>query len=408
MVETTETYPRIRALLVDDKTFARDVGQRILKSVGLTEIQEAPSGRMALELLRQENHSIDVVFCDLMMPDMDGVEFVRHVSALPVKPAFAFVSGADQALLNTVASAAKARDILILGTIKKPLTAAAVRHILAQFDHAPPLSSRGQTSAPITASDLEAGMADDQFLMYFQPKVSLATGALDGVESLARWQHPVHGMISPSVFIGVAEKNGLIGALTERTMALSLQQSEAWAVAGLQTKVSVNLSAYMLVDVKLPDRLASAVARAGLDPKQVILEITESGLFQDAADTLDILARLHMKGFSLSIDDFGTGYSSMEQLSRVPFAELKIDGAFVRGIAENERARSILESSVDLARRLGLTVVAEGAETQEDWDVLREVGVDLVQGYFVAKPMPAEDIQPWASAWEDRKKAILT
>ena len=144
--------------------------------------------------------------------------------------------------------------------------------------------------------------------------------------------------------------------------------------------------------------MAREVAQFGLNPIQLILEVTESGLFQDAADTLEILVRLHMKGFPLSIDDFGTGYSSLEQLSLVPFAEMKIDRAFVHRGTENARAKAILESSVELGRRLGLTVVAEGAETHEDWDMLGKVGVDLVQGYFIAKPMAAEDVQPWIAA----------
>ena len=408
MGKNKDTYRQIRALLVDDKAFARNVGQRILKSAGLTAIQEASSGQEALDLLRNPDHSIDIVFCDLMMPDMDGVQFVRHVSTLPVIPAFVLVSGVDIALLNTVENTAKARNLRILGTIKKPMTVAAVRRVLGRFDDAGPAAGGGfKPATRVTAEDLKVALAKDQFLLHFQPKVSLVDGALDGFESLARWRHPERGMIPPDAFIAAAENNELIGALTERTVKLALRQCAAWAAAGLSMKVSINLSAYMLVDVDLPDRLARDVAESGLDSRQVILEITESGLFQDAANTLEILARLHMKGFPLSIDDFGTGYSSMEQLSRVPFAEMKVDGAFVRGVAENSRARAILESSVELARRLGLTVVAEGAETQVDWDTLKKVGVDLVQGYFIAKPMAVDDIQLWISEWEERQRPEL-
>jgi EAL domain-containing protein (putative c-di-GMP-specific phosphodiesterase class I) len=123
-------------------------------------------------------------------------------------------------------------------------------------------------------------------------------------------------------------------------------------------------------------------------------------VFRDAGDTLDILARLHMKGFPLSIDDFGTGYSSMDQLRRVPFTELKIDRAFVHGAATNHKARAILESSATLAKKLGLSLVAEGAEDRADWDVLTEAGVDFVQGYYVAKPMPAADVLRWTTKWD--------
>jgi EAL domain len=151
-----------------------------------------------------------------------------------------------------------------------------------------------------------------------------------------------------------------------------------------------------------PDRIAREAAQYRVDPKQIILEITETGVFRDAADTLDILARLHMKGFALSIDDFGTGYSSMEQLRRVPFAELKIDRAFVNGAAQNHKAKAILQSSANLGKSLGLSVVAEGAETQEDWDLLAALGLDVVQGYFVSKPMPVEAVREWSKDWNSK------
>ena len=154
-----------------------------------------------------------------------------------------------------------------------------------------------------------------------------------------------------------------------------------------------------MVDLRMPDRIAREVAQYQVDPKQIVLEITESGLFRDTADTLDILARLHMKGFTLSIDDFGTGYSSMEQLRRVPFAELKIDRAFVNGAQHNAKSRAILQSSANLGKRLGLSVVAEGAETKEDWDLLADFDLDVVQGYFISRPMAVEAVDGWADNW---------
>jgi EAL domain-containing protein (putative c-di-GMP-specific phosphodiesterase class I) len=167
----------------------------------------------------------------------------------------------------------------------------------------------------------------------------------------------------------------------------------------MRTKVSVNVSAHMLVALNLPDLLARDAERFEVDPHQMILEITESGLFHDSANTLDILARLHMKGFSLSIDDFGTGYSSMEQLRRVPFAEMKIDRAFVCGADKNAKAMAILESSAHLGRSLQMSVVAEGVETQADWNTVRAAGIDLAQGYFIAQPMAAELVPAWAVQW---------
>jgi EAL domain-containing protein (putative c-di-GMP-specific phosphodiesterase class I) len=178
--------------------------------------------------------------------------------------------------------------------------------------------------------------------------VSLADGSVAGFEALARWQHPHTGLIFPGIFIRIAERSGQIGALTDQIVMLSLKQCAAWGRAGIHTKVSVNLSAYMLVDLGLPDRMVREADRFHVDPRQVILEITESGLFRDAADTQDILARLHMKGFPLSINDFGIGYSSIDVLRRVPFAEMKIDRAFLHDAGKNAKNHAILKSSAIL------------------------------------------------------------
>ena len=153
-------------------------------------------------------------------------------------------------------------------------------------------------------------------------------------------------------------------------------------------------------DLDWPDAMAAMVESAGLQPNSITFEITESRLMEHIVVALDILSRLSLKRFNLSIDDFGTGYSSMEQLQRIPFSELKIDRAFVRGAGEDASARAILESSVLLARNLDMKVVAEGVETDEDWNVVAELGCDQVQGYYVARPMPADQLHKWLGEWQ--------
>jgi EAL domain-containing protein (putative c-di-GMP-specific phosphodiesterase class I) len=288
--------------------------------------------------------------------------------------------------------------LCVIGAIEKPLTPDAVRRALARLSEKP-ASDGSRSVIDVTPEDLEVGLAKEQFLPDFQPKVSMADGSVAGFEALARWQHPEKGLIFPGIFIPIAERSGQIGALTDQIMMLSLKQCAAWHCAGMHIKVSVNLSAHMLVDLDLPDRMAREADRFHVDPRQVILEITESGLFRDAADTLDILARLHMKGFPLSIDDFGTGYSSMDQLRRVPFAEMKIDRVFVHDAGKNAKSHAILESSAILGRSLHMAVAAEGVETQEDWNAAHAAGVDLAQGYFIARPMAAEQIPVWLAQW---------
>ncbi len=397
-VENAAGLDALNVLLVDDSAFACSIGKRALHSAGIRSVHEATSGPRAIEILGQSGLSVDVIFCDLMMPGMDGIQMVRHIATLAIPPAIVFVSGADEVLLSAAEYTARARGLRVIGTIEKPLTAEAVRRALARLGEKP-ITGGNRNFVDVTAEDLEVGLAKQQFLPEFQPKVSIADHSLAGFESLARWKHPVKGMIFPDTFIPIAERTGQIAALTGQITMLSLKQCAEWALTGLRTKMSINLSAHMLVDLDLPDRMSREAELFRVDPRQVILEITESGLFHDAANTLDILARLCIKGFSLSIDDFGTGYSSMEQLRRVPFAEMKIDHTFVRGASRNVKAMAILESSASLGRSLDMTVVAEGVETQEDWNAVRTAGVDLVQGYFVAKPMPAEKVPEWLIQW---------
>jgi EAL domain-containing protein (putative c-di-GMP-specific phosphodiesterase class I) len=228
---------------------------------------------------------------------------------------------------------------------------------------------------------------ENQFEPFFQPKVALATGRVLGAEALARWRHPEHGLVGPYAFIAPLEQSGKIDELTLVMLHKAALACRAWRQREMELTVSVNLSLVSLTDTTLADRITEIVRSAELDPHYMILEITETAAMTEVAPALENLARLRMRGFGLSVDDYGTGFSSLRQLTRAPFTELKIDQGFVTGCAANPSARAIVESSVEMARRLNLKSVAEGVETQADWDVLRATSCDLAQGYFIAKPM---------------------
>jgi len=388
---------QLNILVVDDKPFMRNITGRVLQNCGCRQVSFAESGPEALTLIGSAAPPIDVVFCDLVMPDMDGVEVVRHVLTLPHVPAFVFVSGADEALLNGAMATARARGLIVLGAIEKPLNVEVVREHLEKFKPPRLRQSLAAVFVP-TPEELEGALEQDRILLYYQPKYNRRMRLVEGVEALARWHHPEHGMILPGHFVPLAEEIGMIEALTDRALSLALRQSAEWNKAGLHTKISVNISAQLLKDLDLPDRMLRDTLHFGVAPQQIVLEITESGLCKDTGNALEILSRLHMKGFTLSIDDFGTGYSSMDQLRRIPFSELKIDRAFVEGAARNKKTKAILQSSVALGRSLSLTLVAEGAESEEDLALLEEVGVDIVQGFVIARPMPAKQVAHWISS----------
>ena len=221
-----------------------------------------------------------------------------------------------------------------------------------------------------------------------------------GVESLVRWHDPERGLMGPGSLIPVAEESGMINDLTEAIFKAAMAQTGAWLVEGLDFKVSVNVSVENLDQFDFPDFVVDTAAREGVSPSSVVIEVTESRIMADVLKPLEILTRLRMKGFGLSIDDYGTGASSMQQLKRIPFTELKIDREFVAGAHVDDESRAMLVSSVGLGKELGLTVVAEGVETQEEWDLVASLDVDVVQGYFVAKPMPGEALAAWLEGWQ--------
>ena len=207
-------------------------------------------------------------------------------------------------------------------------------------------------------------------------------------------------MISPGVFIPLYEKYDLIDDLTSLMMDKTFAQSSIWIKAGLQLMISINISALVMKSLKFPEQLLAKANAYNLDPSLIIIEVTESAMADELANSLDILARIRMKGFLLSIDDFGTGYSSMMQLNRAPFNELKIDQSFVKNIDVDEENRAICESTIDLGHKLNMTITAEGIETKAEWDVLKEFYCTEGQGYYFGKPMPANEFEAW---YKDRE-----
>ena len=199
--------------------------------------------------------------------------------------------------------------------------------------------------------------------------------------------------------MALAETSALIGPMTEKLVNLAFRQLASWRAQGFSTHVGVNLSPSMLSDVSLPDRYAKLAADLSLDPESIVFEITETGVAKEETIYLEIVTLLHMKGFALSIDDFGTGSSSLQKLEALPFHELKVDRQFVHGAHKSPAKRAILEASLGLARSLGMKTVAEGVEHREDWDLLGQLGCNVVQGFIASKPMPHADVPGWAKTW---------
>jgi diguanylate cyclase (GGDEF)-like protein len=257
-------------------------------------------------------------------------------------------------------------------------------------------------------NDLRQAIALGQLSLYYQPKIGGVQGQVRGVEALLRWHHPQRGLVGPAVFIPLAERFGLINALGNWVIGEACRQMRAWADDGLQMRVAINLSVHQLREDDLVERIAQALARHHIAPAQLLCEITESVAMEDIQSTQRAFEGLARIGVYLSIDDFGTGYSSLSYLRQLPARQLKIDRSFVADIAASNDARSIVSAVIRLAHELGLSVVAEGVETQAQRDFLLELGCDELQGFLLARPMPADQLRAWAQGRQPEAAADVS
>ena len=388
----------LKFLAVEDHEFQRGMLLKMLARLGATQVSTAADGYAALEIVMAPGAAIDIIISDLDMPGMDGLEFMRHVGEAHIPVSIILASALESVLLDSVETMTRAYGVKILGVIQKPITpeklAALIKlHLPAQVN----ANLARADGLSFSIEEIIQGISNDEFEPFFQPKVELASGRIKGAEALARWRHPQKGIVAPYAFVGSLEDHNQIDKLTWLILSKSVDFCCEWRTAsGLDVSVSVNVSPKSLADVNFADRVTDLVKRKSLDCQNIILEVTESAATTEIGHSLETLSRLRMKGFGLSIDDYGTGYSSLQQLARIAFTEIKLDQSFIRGAATQQAARTILESSIDMAKKLGILTVAEGIETEEDWDLLRELGCDLAQGYLIAKPAESGEFMAWA------------
>lgn len=388
--------PHIHALVLDDDDFMLEVLQSILLEIGVQGVQTFASAEEALQVLDM-NDPLLVVICDLNMPDMDGVEFTRHLASHDFAGGVIFFSGEDERVLQMVEKLGHAHQLRVLGALRKPVTKQDLANLLLQM--APDEITLSHQQYSLNEDDVLAGLKGNTFFPVFQPQVELGSRQITGLEALARWRHPKYGLIGPDTFIPVAEASGLITPLTDFMITASMREWRLLRDAGLDLRICVNVSMNCLSRLDFPDWVTNAAAEMDMPLDRLLLEITESCVMRDAATSLDVLSRLCLKRIQLSIDDFGTAYSNMEKLNSMPFSELKIDRAFVHNADQDPTSHAIVECSAALGRRLGMRIVAEGVETRHDWQTAAQLGCDIAQGYYIARPMPATDLIKWVTQW---------
>ncbi|ODN66939.1 EAL domain-containing protein [Methylophaga muralis] len=405
-----------KLLILDDDELTGETIRNVAEYAGMS-VRVTTTATDFFDLLQQWKPTH--IALDLIMPDMDGVEVLGALGEQQVSAKIIITSGVGHQVLQAAARSAAAHGLNIVGILPKPFNPKAFREMidlpspnLTDLIDGGQHQQSGLSLPAITAKDVAEAIKNRDITLAYQPKVSCASGVLTGFEALARWYHSDHGFIAPDVFIAIAEQNHLIDDLT----LLVFEQALPWfnqfckeqrhppaTAQASQLICSINISALSLPNLNLFNQVEALCGLHDVKLHSIMLELTETGAMDDPVASLDILTRLRMKGFQLSIDDFGTGFSSMLQLVRMPFSEVKVDKSFVMTAQQSRESRLVIQAIIELAHSLDMRVIAEGIEDYATLQFLQKLGCDKAQGYFIGKPVPANQINEWL---QQRKLAL--
>lgn len=382
-----------KVYIVDDDVQISRLLSEAIEGFGLA-VEIFNSGQ---EFIGVDIQETDVILLDLNMPDIDGIEVIKVLSSKQCGARLVLISGHDTGILHSAEQLAQAHALKIVSSMTKPIRLKHLRDVITgiieQGVEIPEVSKVSHLQPDV--EELREAIASSQFVLHYQPQINVQTSQLFGVEALVRWKHESRGLVYPDMFIPLAEEHNLIGELTELVISESLKQCRLWRDQNLNVPVSINISADNVKGQVLVEHLISVLKQFQLEPDCLTLEVTESALMGELIASLENLTRLRMKGFKLSIDDFGTGYSSLSQLHKIPFTELKIDKSFVMSMSNDVEARAIAKTCIMLGHELNMKVVAEGVESADILQTLKELGCDIAQGYHISRPIPANELLDW-------------
>lgn len=381
----------LRVLILEDQPFQRGYLANLLHA--LPGVVTHTSGDAANAVAMCDLFDYDLVITDLMMPGVDGIQFIQALAAKEHHPKLSLVSSAPPRMLTSARLMAESLGLTVLGSLPKPVTQADMDALVAQLRVAPlTVPAMPADAAPLTPSraQLRDAIAGGEVTAWFQPKKSLDSGQVVAAEALVRWCHPTRGTLPAGVFLPLIAEQGLEPMLLRHILVESVKAQARWREQGFRIPVSINLPPHLLERSSLPDELLELTLSHHGRPADLCFELMEGSTTAHVSDYYAGACRLRMKGFGLAQDDFGQGLSSVHNLVSTPFTEVKIDRALVTGCARDPALHGALATVIALGTRLGLNIVAEGVETDEELATLRKLGCTQVQGYLISRAVPAD------------------
>lgn len=389
----------MKILIVEDEKIQSTSLKLKLASLNYCDIQIAENGEDALTLC--EKNTFSLIFCDIHMPEMDGISLLTILSERGIQPGIVILSAVEDAALELTKNMCSLARFPFVDVLKKPFTTEALYKVINSYASSKRRFVVPKADLQVSCEDLEMAFEHDQIFNFYQPQYDFATGAMVGVEALVRLKHPEYGLLAPASFLPVIEQCDWMDRLFWRVLEKAI-----CAIASMSNrlKLSVNISQKNLQQ-PICDRVIELCDHYGFEPSRLSLELTEDQVYNGTTLSLANLARLRMHGVGLSIDDFGTGYASLSQLGKLPFNELKIDKGFVFDLVTNYKNQQLTKMCLMLAQSLGLHCVVEGVEDEESWQYLRNLGVDTCQGYYTSPPMPIAEL---SEQYAKNRSGILT
>ncbi len=387
----------INALIVDDSHAILNFTSAVLRQhFEIDKVTAKTSAIEALEVLKS-NNNINLLFLDLNMPEMDGIQFLAELAQIRYKGFLVIISGVAPRIISSVEELAKSHGLNYLGTLLKPLEPKDFVEVLADIGEANKEVSVGRE---LKIYEIIRAIKDESLEVYYQPQVNLHNRKVYGVEVLVRLEHPTLGIVSPDQFLAKIEQSDLMIHMTFIIIRKALRDWSKWKKHGLELKLSLNISSYSLQRPEFVDELLDVMNEFSMPLDKICLEVNERAMKKNTPQELETLSRLNMKGIELALDDFGQDQASVERIQNLPINVLKLDKRFLIERKNKQGQITVIESCIAFAKRLNMITVAEGVETPEHWKLCGELGCDIAQGFYLSKPISAKEVLAWMANWK--------